>query len=97
MNNLLTCLFSVLRTSATLFAISMTTYAQFREIGPAPFPPAEAHRKIRILLDQVDAANQQQTVKTIIGWLDWYCGVDARQKIQPEICDGRTGRFASRV
>jgi len=72
MNSLLRSSRFALQTSAGLFAVGMMAFAQFREIGPAPFPPAEAHRKIRVLLDQVDPANRQQTVKTIIGWLDWY-------------------------
>jgi hypothetical protein len=72
MNDLLRSLFFALRTSAGLLAISMMAHAQFKEIGPAPFPPAEAHQKIRVLLDQIDATNRQQSVKTMIGWLDWY-------------------------
>ena len=47
---------SALRTSAGLLLIGMMAHAQFKEIGSAPFPPAEAHQKIRALLDQVDSA-----------------------------------------
>jgi hypothetical protein len=72
MNELLRSSCSALRISAGLFAIGMIAFAQFKEIGPAPFPPAQAHQKIRALLDQVDAANREQTVRTIVGWLDWY-------------------------
>jgi hypothetical protein len=72
MNDLLRRLLFTLRASAGLLAISLMAFAQFKEIGPAPFSPAEAHRKIRVLLDQVDAGSRQQTVRTIIGWLDWY-------------------------
>jgi hypothetical protein len=72
MNDLLRYFFSALRTSAGLLAISVMGHAQFKEIGTAPFAPAEAHQKIRVLLDQVDAANRQQTVRTMIEWLDWY-------------------------
>ncbi len=72
MNGLLRSSISALRTSAGLFAISMMAFAQFKEVGPAPFPPAAAHQKIRVLLDEVDLANRQQTVKTIVPWLAWY-------------------------
>jgi hypothetical protein len=65
-------LLSALRASAGLLLIGTMAYAQFKEIGSAPFPPAEAHQKIRALLDQVDASNRQQTVKTIVGWVAWY-------------------------
>jgi hypothetical protein len=59
-------------TVAELLVLCAIAHAQFREVGPAPFPPAQAHRKIRMLLDQVDADNRQQTVKTIVGWLNWF-------------------------
>lgn len=64
------------RTSAlwsVLFAASaLTAQAQFKEIKTAPFPPAVAHRRIGTLLENVNAANRDQTVETISGWLDWY-------------------------
>ncbi len=72
MHDLLRRLVYGLRILAGLFAITVMTCAQFREIGPAPFPVPEAHRRVRALLDQLDATNRQQSVKTMIGWLDWY-------------------------
>ena len=60
------------RTFAGVFALSLSALAQFREIGPPPFPPAQAHEKVRLLLEQVDPVNRRQTAKTIVGWLDWY-------------------------
>jgi hypothetical protein len=65
-------LFPAIRLSAAILSISLMAHAQFKEIGPAPFQPAEAHLKIRALLDQVNEANRRETVKTMIGWLDWY-------------------------
>lgn len=50
----------------------MTANAQFKEIGPAPFPESVARQKIRTLLERVDPSNRQETVKTLIGWVDWY-------------------------
>jgi hypothetical protein len=90
MNDLLGRLSSTLWTSVGLFAISIVVYAQFKEIGPAPFPPAEAHQKIRALLDQVDATNRSQTVKTIIGWLAWYRDVVDEELITAWRGDKRT-------
>jgi hypothetical protein len=90
MNDTLRRLLSALRTSAGLVAISMMVYAQFKEIGPAPFPPAEAHQKIRALLDQVDATNRQQTVKILTGWLDWYRDVADEELITTWKGDKRT-------
>jgi hypothetical protein len=46
--------------------------AQFKEIGPAPFPPAVAHQRIRTLLDQVEPSNRQQTLDTLNGWTPWF-------------------------
>jgi len=47
-------------------------HAQFKVIGPAPYPPAVARQKIKALLDGVDPANRPQTVDTLTGLLSWY-------------------------
>jgi hypothetical protein len=61
----------VLRMTACLLAAGIAS-AQFKEIGPAPFPPAVAHQKIKALLENVNPSNRQETVKTLFGWVDWY-------------------------
>ncbi len=56
-----------------LCAASVIANAQFKEIGPAPFPAETvARQKIREKLEKVDPSNRQETVKTLTGWLDWY-------------------------
>ena len=55
-----------------LLAANPLANAQFKVIGPAPFPPAEARQKIAALLQNVDANDRQQTIQTLTGWLGWY-------------------------
>jgi hypothetical protein len=52
-------------------------------VGPAPFPPAVAHQKIKALLEAVDPANRKQTIETLSGWLAWY-----RDAIDDELIAG---------
>ncbi len=58
--------------SLATLAFITTASAQFKEVGPAPFPPQVAHERIRQLLDTVNSSNRQQTIRTLIGWLAWY-------------------------
>jgi hypothetical protein len=58
--------------SFAFFAAISPVYAQFKVVGPAPYPPAVAHQKIRNLLEAVNPANRQQTVDTLTGLLSWY-------------------------
>ena len=59
--------------SAFLFvAVSMTVSAQFKETPPAPYSPAVARQKIRLLLETGDPDNRQQTAETLSGLLVWY-------------------------
>ena len=57
---------------AVLIATSMAANAQFKVVGPPPFSPTVARQKIRTLVEQVDAANRQQTIGTLSGLLTWY-------------------------
>ena len=57
--------------------------AQFKVVGPAPYPPAVAHQKIKALLEQVDGANRKQTIDTLTGLLSWY-----RDAIDDELIAG---------
>ena len=57
--------------------------AQFKVVGPAPYPPAAAHQKIKALLEQVDGANRKQTIDTLTGLLSWY-----RDAIDDELIAG---------
>jgi hypothetical protein len=50
----------------------MTANAQFKVVGPPPYPPDVARQKIRALLEGVDPANRAQTVATLSGLLNWY-------------------------
>jgi hypothetical protein len=51
---------------------SVTASAQFKVVGPAPFTEPVARQKIRAQLDNVTAANRQETLDTLNGWLAWY-------------------------
>jgi hypothetical protein len=73
-----------------LSATALTATAQFKEIKAAPFSPAVAHRRIGGLLENVDATNRDQTVKTISGWLDWYRDVLDDELIARWKTDART-------
>ena len=53
-------------------ALSMTAAAQFKEIPPAPYTPAVARQKIRMLIENVEPGNRQQTAETLSGLLIWY-------------------------
>jgi hypothetical protein len=55
-----------------LLAFSVILSAQFKEVGPPPFPPKIAREKIKTLLEKVDATNRPQTIKTLMGLLAWY-------------------------
>jgi hypothetical protein len=55
-----------------LVAVSMTVSAQFKETPPAPYSPAVARQKIRVLLETGDPDNRQQTADTLSGLLVWY-------------------------
>jgi hypothetical protein len=55
-----------------ILAVCMTANAQFKVVGPAPYPPAVAHQKIKALLEEVDPANRKQTIETLSGLLSWY-------------------------
>jgi hypothetical protein len=55
-----------------LAVIGAAAHAQFKETGPAPFPPAVAQKKIRKALETVTAENRQQTVAMLSGLLPWY-------------------------
>jgi hypothetical protein len=52
--------------------LAATAIAQFKVVGPAPYSPAVAHQKIKVLLDAVDPANRKQTIDTLSGLLAWY-------------------------
>ena len=67
----------ILRTSSAyslvaLLMLAAPVFGQFKPVGPAPYPPAAAHQKIKELVDQVDSNNRQQTFQTISGLLVWY-------------------------
>ncbi len=53
-------------------ATMVTANAQFKVVGPPPYPPTVARQKIRAMIEGVDAANRQQTVATLSGLLSWY-------------------------
>jgi hypothetical protein len=55
-----------------LLTAGIAASAQFKEIREAPFPAAEAPRKIATLLEKTDPDNRTQTVSTLLGWSDWY-------------------------
>jgi hypothetical protein len=50
----------------------MTANAQFKVVGPPPYPPTVARQKIKTLLEGADAANRAQTAATLSGLLSWY-------------------------
>src|SRR5271166_4396210 len=54
------------------FAASIAAHAQFKVVGPTPYPPNVARQKIKTLLDGVNPANRPQTVDTLTGLLSWY-------------------------
>lgn len=59
--------------SAFLFvAVSMTISAQFKETPPAPYSPAVAREKIRLLIETGGPDDRQKTAETLSGLLVWY-------------------------
>jgi hypothetical protein len=64
-----------------LLTAGIAANAQFKEIKEAPFPPAEAPRKIATLLEKTDPDNRNQTVSTLLGWSDWYRDILDRELI----------------
>ncbi len=63
---------AVVFSGIAFFAASIVAHAQFKVVGPAPYPPNVARQKIKTLLDEVDPANRPQTVETVTGLLSWY-------------------------
>ena len=57
---------------AALLAVSLPASAQFKEVGPAPLPPAAARQKIRTSLEKLDADNRQQTLDSLNHLATWY-------------------------
>jgi hypothetical protein len=57
---------------ASFLAMRVTADAQFKVVGPPPYPPTVARQKIRALLEGVDPGNRAETVKTLSGLLSWY-------------------------
>ncbi len=54
------------------FARGLSASPQFREIGPAPVPPAEARQQIRTILRKLDPGNRQDTVNAVLNLAKWY-------------------------
>jgi hypothetical protein len=54
------------------FGAGVAANAQFKVVGPAPFPQKVARQKIRTLLDAVEFDNRRQTIDTLNGWVTWY-------------------------
>ncbi len=55
-----------------LLALATAAWAQFKEVGPAPYPPPVARQKIQTLLDKVDPANPQPSIDALFGLVPWY-------------------------
>lgn len=66
------CIALVVFLCTAFLAISVTANAQFKVVGPPPYPPTVAHQKIKALLEGVDPANRAETIKTLSGLLNWY-------------------------
>src|ERR1035438_6444562 len=66
------CVWRAFVSSLVLFAIAPAAHAQFKVIGPPPFPAPEARKKIKAALEQVNPDNSQQTLATLSDWLKWY-------------------------
>jgi hypothetical protein len=54
------------------FAANTIAVAQFKEVGPPPISAAAARQQFRMLLDNADPGNRQETIRTISGLLPWY-------------------------
>jgi hypothetical protein len=72
-----------------LLMAGIAANAQFKEIKEAPFPAAEAPRKIRTLLEKADSESRNQTVATLLGWSDWYRDILDQELIARWKGDGR--------
>jgi hypothetical protein len=68
---------------------SVGASGQFKEIRAAPFGPAAARQKIRAQLASLNAANKDQTVATISGWLNWYRDILDEEMIARWKTEGR--------
>jgi hypothetical protein len=75
--------------SFAFFIASTIANAQFKVIGPAPYPPAVARQKIKALFEGMDAANRPQTVQTLSGLLAWYRDIVDDELIAAWHKDGR--------
>jgi hypothetical protein len=75
--------------SLLLPAIAPIAHAQFKVIGPAPYPPAEARQKIRTLLEKTDPSNTQQAIDTLSGLVTWYRDILDEELIAAWQKDGR--------
>ena len=53
-------------------ALAAAAWGQFKEVGPAPYPPPVARQKIQTLLDKADLANPQPTIDALFGLVPWY-------------------------
>jgi hypothetical protein len=59
--------------STLLFVVvGMPVSAQFKETPPAPYSPAVARQKIRLLIETGDPDKRQQTAETLSDLLVWY-------------------------
>jgi hypothetical protein len=83
------CIVRFVVTTFVLFAISAVVHAQFKVIGPPPFPAPEARKKIRTLLEQVGPGNTEQTIATLSDWLKWYRDILDEELIAAWQKDGR--------
>ena len=72
-----------------LFAVSAAVHAQFKVIGPPPYPAPEARKKIRTLLAQTDPGNTEQTIAKLSDWLKWYRDILDEELIAAWQTDGR--------
>jgi hypothetical protein len=73
----------------SLFAAGRVANAQFKVVGPAPYPPPVAHQKIKTLLEGVDPTNPKQTIDTLSGLLSWYREIVDDELIAAWRKDGR--------
>ena len=57
---------------AAFLLCGISARAQFKEVGPAPYPPAVARQKVRTLLEKADPGNPQPTVDALFALVPWY-------------------------
>lgn len=67
--------YRVLPFAFLFIAVSMTVCAQFKETPTAPYAPAVARQKIRLLIGASDPDRRQQAAETLSGLLVWYRGI----------------------